>query len=62
MVIASYPQRAKVRNLRADPRASLLVVSDDWDDYRAAMTRQGKCLIRVTPERWGPIATGGFPP
>jgi PPOX class probable F420-dependent enzyme len=99
VVIASYPQRAKVHNLRADPRASLLVVSDDWDgpwvqvdgsaevldlpdaleplveyfraiagehsdwdDYRAAMTRQGKCLIRVTPDRWGPIATGGFPP
>jgi PPOX class probable F420-dependent enzyme len=34
----------------------------DWDDYRAAMTRQGKCLIRVTIQRWGPIATGGFPP
>ncbi|MEM7341688.1 MAG: PPOX class F420-dependent oxidoreductase [Actinomycetota bacterium] len=34
----------------------------DWDDYRAAMTRQGKCLISVEIERWGPIATGGFPP
>ncbi|MDP9408334.1 MAG: PPOX class F420-dependent oxidoreductase [Actinomycetota bacterium] len=34
----------------------------DWDEYRAAMQRQGKVLIRVTPERWGPIATGGFPP
>jgi PPOX class probable F420-dependent enzyme len=33
----------------------------DWDDYRAAMQRQGKCLIRVTIHRWGPIATGGFP-
>ncbi|MER6828158.1 PPOX class F420-dependent oxidoreductase [Streptosporangium sp. NPDC000563] len=33
----------------------------DWDEYRAAMTRQGKSLLRVTPERWGPIATGGFP-
>src|SRR5680860_776599 len=33
----------------------------DWDDYRAAMARQGKSLIRVTPRRWGPIATGGFP-
>jgi PPOX class probable F420-dependent enzyme len=33
----------------------------DWDEYRAAMTAQGKALIRVTPERWGPIATGGFP-
>jgi hypothetical protein len=25
------------------------------------MRRQGKSLIRVTIERWGPIATGGFP-
>ena len=35
---------------------------DDWDEYRAAMQRQGKSLIRVTIERWGPVATGGFPP
>ncbi len=34
----------------------------DWDDYRAAMTRQGKVLLRVTPVSWGPVATGGFPP
>ena len=33
----------------------------DWDEYRAAMRTQGKSLIRVTPTRWGPIATGGFP-
>ncbi len=33
----------------------------DWDEYRAAMERQGKCLIVIDPERWGPIATGGFP-
>jgi PPOX class probable F420-dependent enzyme len=34
----------------------------DWDEYRAAMTRQGKALLRITPTRWGPVATGGFPP
>lgn len=34
----------------------------DWDEYRDAMSKQGKCLIRVTIERWGPVATGGFPP
>lgn len=99
VVIATYPERAKVRNLRSDPRASVLVLSDDWDgawvqcdgtgevvdlpeaveplvdyfrsiagehddwdEYRQAMIDQGKCLIRVTIERWGPIATGGFPP
>ncbi|HET8603417.1 MAG TPA: PPOX class F420-dependent oxidoreductase [Marmoricola sp.] len=34
----------------------------DWDEYRRAMRDQGKCLIRITPVRWGPVATGGFPP
>src|SRR3954463_11864284 len=34
----------------------------DWAEYRAAMQRQGKSLVRVTIERWGPVATGGFPP
>jgi PPOX class probable F420-dependent enzyme len=33
----------------------------DWDEYRQAMLDQGKCLLRITPQRWGPIATGGFP-
>ncbi|MGS2616478.1 PPOX class F420-dependent oxidoreductase [Micromonospora sp. LZ34] len=33
----------------------------DWDEYRQAMVRQGKSLIRVTIDNWGPIATGGFP-
>ncbi|MEV5414495.1 PPOX class F420-dependent oxidoreductase [Thermopolyspora sp. NPDC052614] len=33
----------------------------DWDEYRAAMVRQDKSLLRITPTRWGPIATGGFP-
>jgi PPOX class probable F420-dependent enzyme len=99
IVISSYPGRAKVANLRRDPSASVLVLSDDWDgawvqvdgtaevidlpdaveplvdyfrsisgehpdwdEYRQAMLDQGKCLIRVTIDRWGPIATGGFPP
>lgn len=35
---------------------------DDWDEYRKAMVRQGKSLLRITLERWGPVATGGFPP
>jgi PPOX class probable F420-dependent enzyme len=34
----------------------------DWNEYREAMTRQGKSLLRVTIDEWGPIATGGFPP
>ncbi len=98
LVMSTYPERAKVRNLRRVASASVLVLSDewngpwvqidgeaevidapesveplveyyrniagehpDWDDYRAAMRKQGKSLIRVTPLRWGPIATGGFP-
>ena len=99
IVVSSYPQRAKVRNARRDPRVSVLVLSEefddpwvqvdgtaevvdatedtdpfveyfrniagehpDWDEYREAMVKQGKSLLRITPERWGPIATGGFPP
>jgi PPOX class probable F420-dependent enzyme len=34
----------------------------DWEEYRAAMVRQGKSVLRITPRRWGPVATGGFPP
>ena len=34
----------------------------DWDEYRKAMVKQGKCLIRITIDDWGPVATGGFPP
>ena len=34
----------------------------NWDEYREAMRKQDKSLIRITIERWGPVATGGFPP
>lgn len=98
IVVSSYPERAKVRNIGRNPSASMTVMSDtfsgewvhidgtaevidlpealdglvdyfrvisgehsDWDDYRTAMTAQGKCLIRLTIDRWGPIAKGGFP-
>jgi PPOX class probable F420-dependent enzyme len=33
----------------------------NWDEYRDAMREQNKSLIRVTPTKWGPLATGGFP-
>jgi PPOX class probable F420-dependent enzyme len=99
IVVSTYPERAKTANLRRNPAASVLVLSDgfndpwvqvdgtaevidppdsveplvdyfrsisgqhpDWDEYRRAMRDQGKSLIRITPTRWGPIATGGFPP
>jgi PPOX class probable F420-dependent enzyme len=98
IVIATYPERAKTRNARRDPRVSVLFLSDDfggawvqvdgtgevldvpaaveplvdyyraisgehpdWGEYREAMVKQGKSLLRVTPERWGPVAIGGFP-
>ncbi|MEV0592854.1 PPOX class F420-dependent oxidoreductase [Nonomuraea cavernae] len=99
IVVSTYPTRAKTRNARRDERASICVLSDDWDgpyvqvdgraevldmpdaldalvdyyrsiagehpdwdEYRAAMRRQDKSLIRIHIDRWGPIATGGFPP
>ena len=33
----------------------------DWDEYREAMVKQGKCLIRIEIDSWGPVARGGFP-
>jgi PPOX class probable F420-dependent enzyme len=33
----------------------------DWEEYRQAMRRQHKSLIRIHIDAWGPIATGGFP-
>jgi PPOX class probable F420-dependent enzyme len=33
----------------------------DWQEYREAMALQNKSLLRITPTRWSPIATGGFP-
>lgn len=98
IVVSTYPERAKTRNAKRNPRVSLVVLSDewngpwvqvdgaaevidapdsveplveyfrcisgehpDWDEYREAMVKQGKSIIRVTPEKWGPVATGGFP-
>jgi PPOX class probable F420-dependent enzyme len=98
VVVATYPERAKARNVARHGTASVIVLSDDfdgawvqvdgdaelltlpdaleplvdyyrsvagehpdWDGYRTAMTDQGKALVRITPRRWGPVATGGFP-
>jgi len=30
----------------------------DWDDYRAAMARDRRCVIRITVERAGPDVAG----
>jgi PPOX class probable F420-dependent enzyme len=98
IVVSTYPERAKTRNAKRSPQASVLFLSDDfggawvqvdgeaevidmpaaaealvdyyraiagehpdWDEYRSAMVRQGKSLLRITPTSWGPVATGGFP-
>ncbi len=34
----------------------------NWDEYRQAMVDQNKSIIRITPSRWSPVSTGGFPP
>ena len=33
----------------------------DWAEYRRAMIDQGKVLLRLSIDRWGPISRGGFP-
>jgi len=30
----------------------------DWNDYRAAMNKQRRCLIRITPTAAGPTVSG----
>lgn len=30
----------------------------DWDDYRSAMQREQRCVIRITPDRAGPSVSG----
>ncbi|MCU1458931.1 MAG: class F420-dependent enzyme [Actinomycetia bacterium] len=31
---------------------------DNWDDYRAAMVRDRRCIVRITPTRAGPNRSG----
>ena len=98
ILVATYPERHKVLNMRRDPQTSMVVMGDefngeavqvdcraevvdlpdaldgfveyyrvisgehpDWDGYRSAMQQQGKCLVRLHIESWGPINKGGFP-
>ena len=30
----------------------------DWDEYRAAMKRDNRCILRITPDRAGPGRSG----
>ena len=43
IVISTYPDRAKVTNLRRDPAATVLVLSDEWDD--AWVQVDGTCEV-----------------
>ena len=95
VIISSRETAIKTKNLRRDPRASLLVMSDefygewvqldgpveivslpeamellvdyyrrvagehdDWDDYRAAMEREQRVILRLRVERAGPDTSG----
>lgn len=31
---------------------------EDWDEYRAAMEHEQRCVIAITPERVGPTSSG----
>jgi PPOX class probable F420-dependent enzyme len=33
----------------------------DWAEYRQAMVKQEKVLLRLSIDRWGPVSRGGFP-
>ena len=95
VMISTREPAMKTRNLRRDPRASLVVMTDgfygdwlqvegdteivplpaamdllvdyyrrvsgehpDWDDYRAAMTRDQRVILRITITRVGPNVSG----
>jgi hypothetical protein len=60
MPVARDPHDATVEALVSYYRAAA-GEHPDWDEYREAMRVQDKSLIRITPTRWGPLATGGFP-
>jgi PPOX class probable F420-dependent enzyme len=95
VVVSTRETATKTKNLRRQPRASLLVFTDafygawvqvdgpveivtlpeameglvkyyrqisgehpDWEEYRAAMERERRVLLRVTVERAGPDTAG----
>ena len=96
VVVSTRETAVKAKNVRRDPRVSVLVLPDngvygrwiqvdgtasvlslpdameqlvdyyrttagehpDWDDYRAAMERERRVLLRIELERAGPDAAG----
>ncbi len=95
VIVSTREAAMKTRNLRRDPRATLLVLTErffgewhsvegsasilslpgameplvdyyqrtsgehpDWDEYRRAMERERRVLVRITVERSGPTRSG----
>ncbi|MFW5933479.1 MAG: PPOX class F420-dependent oxidoreductase, partial [Actinomycetota bacterium] len=53
IVIATYPQRAKVANLRRDPAATVLVLSDEWNGPWVQV--EGRAEVLDLPEALEPL-------
>ena len=53
IVVSTYPERAKARNLRRDPRVSVLVHSDAWDDPYVQV--DGTAEVLDLPEALEPL-------
>lgn len=53
LVISSYPERAKVANLRRDPRCSVLVLSEDFGD--AWVQVDGNAEVLDVPDSVEPL-------
>jgi PPOX class probable F420-dependent enzyme len=95
VVVSSRETAMKVKNLRRDPRAAVIALSDgwwgpwvqidgraaiislpeameglveyyrrvagehdDWDEYRAAMEKERRVLVRISVDRAGPNKSG----
>src|SRR3954462_4823696 len=50
IVISTYPDRAKAVNLRRRPAASVLVLSDQWDDAWVQVDGLAEVLDMPSPE------------
>jgi PPOX class probable F420-dependent enzyme len=53
VVISTYPERAKVANLRRDPRCAVLVLSDDFGD--AWVQAEGEAEVLDLPDSVEPL-------
>jgi PPOX class probable F420-dependent enzyme len=56
--IAAVVSLPDAMELLVDYYRSLRGEHPDWDDYRAAMTRDQRVIVRIAPERAGPDRSG----